>query len=47
MDMERDLADLVGRDVDLLTIGAILTSDNDELRDEVLESREAIYAEQT
>lgn len=45
MVMERELAALAGRAVDLVTSGAVEASDNVLMRDEVLSTREMIYAE--
>lgn len=45
MQIERALAELVGRHVDLITMGAIEASSNELLRDEVLSTKEAVYVE--
>jgi predicted nucleotidyltransferase len=45
MDIERELSRLLGREVDLLTIGAVLAGEDDELREAVLGARVMLYAE--
>jgi predicted nucleotidyltransferase len=46
MRLEKGLSELIGRRVDLITMGALQASENDLLQDEILSSRRTVYAEQ-
>jgi predicted nucleotidyltransferase len=45
MDLESELERLIDRPVDILNMGAVLASDNELLREEVLSTLEPLYVE--
>lgn len=45
MRLEKALSELFRRQVDLISMGAVSQSENELLRDEILETRRTIYAE--